>query len=182
MLDGFETIVPKECHVGILKLCRMIGTGTSPVRVRVVPEPQSMPNECGQNVQTKIQRCGGSIQHGWIIWEVPNVLIEGEFHAVWQSPAGELLCVSAREDEEGELLFLPDRSRKLCSLPVPNMGISWPYSKPVERFLEAEAAFQRFKNRHTDPNTRLAGFPKKEHEWHVRQIELVRQKIMKDGA
>ena len=177
MLADFETIVAKKFHIGIMKLCKVIGTGTLPVFIKVLPEPQSTLNQCVQNVRNKIEKHGGDIQHGWLIWEAPNVLIEGEFHAAWRSPAGALICVSPREDGEDVLVFLPDNSRKFEGLPVLNTGISWPKSSAVDRLLEKEAAFQRFKNRHPDPRTGAARFPKKEHDWHVREIEAARRMV-----
>jgi hypothetical protein len=62
-------------------------------------------------VRRKIDRDGGSIQHGWSIWERPGIFIEGIFHAVWISPDGTLIDVTPEVDNEKEILFLPDPVR-----------------------------------------------------------------------
>ncbi len=177
MYGGFETIVPKEFHAGILKLCKRIGTGTSPMFVPVSPEPYTKANECFANVQKKIARDGGEPQHGWIIWEAPKTLVEGEFHCTWRSPAGRLLCVSAREDNEDVLAFLPDHSRRFSGVPVAHISIAWPSNKNVERYLEKEVAFQRFKNQHTNPKTGELRCSMQAHRWHIGEIEAARRKI-----
>lgn len=53
---------------------------------------------------------GGRIQYGWVIWEWPNVFIEAEHHAVYESPAGQPwadITPSERDDDTCRL-FLPD--------------------------------------------------------------------------
>ena len=174
MLAGFETIVPREFHEGIQRLCKRIGTGTAPCFVEVVPEADSIFSECFRNVQRKIQRDGGESQHGWIIWEAPNILVEGEFHCIWRSPGGKLLCVSARKDNEGSLAFLPDHSRSFFGRPVGHISIAWPRRKSVEKLLELEASFQRFRSQHTDPATGLERCPKSTHDWFVNEIKRAR--------
>jgi len=48
---------------------------------------------------------------GWQIWEWPDVLAEAEYHAVWESPKGEWLDITPKDDGVDRILFLPDHGR-----------------------------------------------------------------------
>lgn len=64
---------------------------------------------------------------GWAIWEWKKVLIEAEFHAVWQRPDGTLIDITPKATAIGEILdikkilFLPDLSREYRSVSVDNI-------------------------------------------------------------
>lgn len=105
------TIAPKEITPIIRKLCQQINSGEKPVWVPVQVVAGAVPNECFGNAVMKIANSGGTIQYGWTIWEWKDVLVEGEFHAVWRSPEDKLLCVSPQVNGEKRVLFLPDNSR-----------------------------------------------------------------------
>ena len=51
---------------------------------------------------------GGTGVTGWAIWEVPQLFIEAEFHAVWRTKAGTLIDVSQPPQRFDRILFLPD--------------------------------------------------------------------------
>jgi SEC-C motif len=65
-------------------------------------------SDCYANVEEQVRRRGGSIIYGWIIWLIPNVMIEAEHHAVWCSPNGMLVCVSPHVRGERMVVFAPD--------------------------------------------------------------------------
>ncbi len=55
------------------------------------------------------QRLGGTIRFGWSIWEWPNVYIEAEHHAVYESSEGILVDVTPPADDwTVSRTFLPD--------------------------------------------------------------------------
>lgn len=105
------TYAPREKTAKVLELCNEINPGIQPVWVPVRTMRRAIPNECFENVQSKIKRDAGTIQYGWAIWEWENVLVEAEFHAVWRSPDGRLICVSPNDKNENNILFLPDDTR-----------------------------------------------------------------------
>jgi len=82
---------------------------TEPVNVPVETDPDSIALDCFGNVERRIERAGGGRRYGWTIWTHGNVMIEGEFHAVWIAPDGALLDVTPH-DGEAEILFVPDKS------------------------------------------------------------------------
>lgn len=182
MQASFRTIVPTKFHTGILALCRKIGTGSAPTYVDVAPDRDSILNDCFRNVQNRIARDGGTQQCGWILWEAENILIEAEFHCVWRTPQDKLLCISAREDGENRLAFLPDHSRRHEGRRVENIALSWPNNQSVEELLAKEAELFKFEERHVDPTTGCIRCSKKERDHFLREIELAARKYHTEQA
>jgi hypothetical protein len=111
---------PKRITPAIRKFCRTIDPTQTPVYVPVQPDRGAEPNMCFPVVNQKVQRDGGSIQHGWTIWEWPSFMLEAEFHAVWVTPDGTYLDVVPKVDGERRILFLPDSQRVWERKVVPN--------------------------------------------------------------
>lgn len=95
-----------------------LDSGSVPSFVPVLPEPGCVVAECFFNVMEKVEREGGSIRYGWIIWENPKVWLLGEFHAVWEGPDGELIDITPKADGERRILFQPDGHRVYEFAPV----------------------------------------------------------------
>ena len=112
---------PKNISPQILELCKKLDDSQTPVFVPVRPVPGAIINECFPNVEHHVKKHGGSIQYGWIIWEHPGVIIEGNFHACWIDTAGELVDVTPKQDKEKEVLFLRDTKRVYDGTPVDNV-------------------------------------------------------------
>lgn len=109
---------PDAAHPAILRLCRRI------VRVREVqrkgmlahvpvePAGEARAQHCFLNVASHVETHGGRVRHGWAIWEWPGVLLQAEFHAVWESPEGRKVDITPRAQPEGRILFLSDPERR----------------------------------------------------------------------
>ena len=115
------TRTPKRLSEAILQLSGRIVPGGAPDYVDVQARADGIPNECFGTVALQVQECGGSVQHGWAIWEWPNTMVEAEFHAVWRRPDGSLLDVTPRTDAESRILFLPDPARQFTGTAVDNV-------------------------------------------------------------
>lgn len=81
-------------------------------RVRMViadPPSSAIQGECFANVQQMVARKGGGSVLGWHLWELPGLLLEAEFHAVWRKPSGTLVDVTPQRPEfkEDRILFVP---------------------------------------------------------------------------
>lgn len=172
---------PKEIHEGVLRLCRKIGVNAAPVFVPIIAEPESMPQWCYQNVLAKVGRDGGSSVEGWCIWELPNILVEGEHHAVWKSPDGQLRCISRRNDGDAILLFLPDPRNRYEGLPIGNVRLSWPKNRHTDRWIETLESFERFKRRHTQPYTHIMRFDPSQLAYHQREVNRAAERIPKEA-
>lgn len=73
----------------------------------VDPRPGATVSECFVNVDRHVASAGGSRRLGWTIWIIPGVMIEAEFHAVWEGPGGGLTDVTPHRAGERRVLFLP---------------------------------------------------------------------------
>lgn len=102
-----ETMIPdftpkSEDDPKVLKLLgeiRRVGGGifpnAKPVYVRVSPESGAEAHDCFFVVDAKVERDGGKRILGWTLRE-ESVLMSAEFHAVWESPEGDLLDVTPK--------------------------------------------------------------------------------------
>jgi len=73
--------------------------------VRVQVDPAAKINNCYYNVSDKVKHDGGKTIYGWAIWN-SNYICEGEMHAVWQSPIGELIDITPRTNDFAEIQFV----------------------------------------------------------------------------
>jgi hypothetical protein len=67
---------------------------------------------CHANVAWLVRQYGGTTQHGWLIWQDGNHILDAEFHACWVRADDVMLDVSKRLGNEELALFLPDHKRK----------------------------------------------------------------------
>ena len=102
---------PTRISTHITAFCKEIDPTKSPVFLPLQLDPQSKPDFCYENVRNYVALHAGDIQHGWIIWELPDVFLQAEFHAVRISPVGELIDITPKVDGENKILFLPDSKR-----------------------------------------------------------------------
>ena len=151
-----DLTTPKRIHEGVLKLCAKIIADQMPTYLAAAkPEAGFAPLECFENSRRKAEVAGGSVVHGWTIWEYPRVLIEGEFHAVWRSPDGLLVDVTPRPDGEERILFLPDPSRRFEGLRVDNIRVSLSSDPAVLKLIAANEELFRIRTRGSRAFTRI---------------------------
>jgi hypothetical protein len=98
-------------------------------------------------VDAKVERDGGSSVHGWRIWEWPHVLVEAEFHAVWQSPGGELVEISPPPDRETTILFVPDLRRRYQGVAIDNVRVPLRDEALIHDFIAVSAEIVKVMNR-----------------------------------
>jgi hypothetical protein len=115
-----KTRVPISITPKIIELCHKLVPEARPMDVPVRPTKGAKPFECFANVRDKILASGGSIQHGWAIWEWPGTLVEAEFHAVWKDANGVAECVSLARNGEKQILFLADPVKVYEGTQTPN--------------------------------------------------------------
>jgi len=109
--DQNRSTTPARITKDILNLCRRIDPTQEPIWVPVKPWHKGDASFCFFNVRDKVAQDGGKVQHGWIIWENPNILVEAEFHAIWVSPENKPIDITPKEDGEAHILFIPDGIR-----------------------------------------------------------------------
>lgn len=133
---------PDRITVHVRKLCRKLGNVGEPVFVDVHPRLDSDVNDCFCDVERQVAEAGGSVQYGWLIWEMPGVFIEGEFHAVWKKPDGVLLDVSFKRDGETKVCFVSDNERMFKEQRVPTIRHAISDDPLVKRFITISSRFQ----------------------------------------
>jgi len=114
---------PQAVSEHVYRLRDKLGLATTPVFVPVRPRDGCSFLRCFHNVREWVTAQGGSVQHGWLVWETLGQLIEGEFHAVWVAPDGALEDITPQRDGETRVLFIPDPDRVYENRPVGNVRL-----------------------------------------------------------
>jgi hypothetical protein len=135
--------VPSLNDPDLAKLIQLINSGIKPIKVDVVPEEYSVENECFPNVQEKIKRDGGKQIIGWQAWKT-KIIIEAEFHAIWESKNGTLVDVTPKKIPIAQGLFfptslktfLPDPQRKYEGYQVDNVRLNITDNLIVDDFIK----------------------------------------------
>ncbi len=118
---------------------RVVPAGTA-LYVAIEPEHGSVVNDCYLNVDKQVASRGGSSVHGWAIWEWPCTMLEAEFHAVWRRPDGSLLDVTARNDAESRVLFVPDPVLRFAGQSINNVRVPLRDDALVREWIELHDA------------------------------------------
>lgn len=66
------------------------------MKIKVQPIGGAEPLMCSHNVSKRVKACGGSAVYGWEIRDDDAEILTRLSHCVWQSPEGELICVTPR--------------------------------------------------------------------------------------
>lgn len=146
---------PPEITEDVMRLCRLLDQSQTPVYVPVRPWAGSKVDSCFFNLPEKIAADGGGVQHGWTIWERPGLLVEGEFHAVWVSPAGELIDITPKKDGETEILFLPDVKRVWTGELVDNVRLPLVDNEITRRLVGDSKALFEVRKKHFKGGPRI---------------------------
>lgn len=159
----FPTITtPEEITPEILDLCRIIDPTQEPVRVPVRPATGALPGSCWFNLEDQVANFGGEYQFGWIIWEAKGLLLQGEFHACWRSPEGELIDITPKEDGEREILFQPDSKNVWTGEIVSNLRYPLSDDPRVKAFIQMNDEYDRVRKANYRPGDRVVIMPEED--------------------
>jgi len=114
-------ITPTSINRDVLKFCKEIDSTTKPIFIDVIPTKNSVYGDCYGNVENYAKKNGGRSEDGWIIWEIPKIWLEAEFHRVWVNNEGKYIDITPKEDEEKRILFLKDSQRKFTGELIDNI-------------------------------------------------------------
>jgi hypothetical protein len=128
----------------VREFCTEINS-TPPQILNYTRDDGSLPSECFENVSNKVAEAGGQAVFGWQIWEWPGVLVEAEFHSVWQSPDGELLDITPKIENEQQIVFVADPRKTYTGERVDNLRKALADNRLVHDFIRlCEASFDWF--------------------------------------
>lgn len=127
-----KTTTPKFITSSVIAFANKLNLKVTPIYLQAKTESYAKPSFCFPNVHRKIELDGGSIQHGWVIWERLGQFLEAEFHAVWKSPEGELVDITPKIDGETSVVFVAEDSLRWVGLYIPNRLFALTDSSLVE--------------------------------------------------
>ena len=127
--------VPSREEPHVAAFCDEVVPGGSPIEVACRPRLNRPQRECFPIVEEQIASVAGAMVTGWAVWERPKVFIEAEFHAVWQSPSGELLDLTPRPLMSSHILFLVDTRTKYDGRQIDNVRKPLIKDNDLKRFL-----------------------------------------------
>lgn len=128
---------------------------SAPIWIPSKPRPGARFSDCFATVDSQIADLGGEKVFGWVIWERPKVLIEGEFHAIWKAPDGTLLDLSPRPDGERHICFAADTENIYNGFQVDNVRQALSADPLVQRLIEIHTLLYQYRNRRI---ARIANF------------------------
>jgi len=139
--------VPEKIDNSVATLVEQIGVSEEPLYIDVTPEPYAEVKECFSAVNRKVDKDGGSRQLGWEIWQIPGIMIEAEFHAVWKSPKGRLVDVTPKSKPIDRILFIPDRNSEYDGAQRNNIRLNVSGKRLVDDYIRTSNAIHRLMNK-----------------------------------
>jgi hypothetical protein len=131
-----QTRTPHKITPSVLQFCSSIIQNQTPFYVPIDALPHYKLNECFNILPQHIISYGGKQIFGWSIWEWPRVMIEAEFHTVWQADNGRIIDVTPKEVGFTQILFLPDPRRKYEGCQVNNIRKALTGDKRIRRYIQ----------------------------------------------
>ena len=152
---------------------------SSGVYIEVKPSLDAKLYECIYNVRDKIKIDGGKEILGWEIWKT-DILIEAQFHSVWQSPNKVLVDITPRESEVKveNILFFPDKKLVYDGSQKDNIRFNITESRLVDDFLQLAETLFRIQNKGAKKYTNERILNSYESELY-RTIEIMKVGIYK---
>lgn len=175
------TITPPKITDKVLALCRRLDPSREPVYVPVRPFGSGIQQNCFFNVEYQVKKSGGRNQLGWIIWEMPNVLLEAEFHAVWEDSEGQLIDITPQPDGEETVLFLPDTTRTYNREPVDNVRVPLRNNEIVDEFIRLHERYAEIINTYMVDKVRPGGFLSSLPPQAVRELQSLDMRFHQIG-
>jgi len=152
-LQNFETMfekqVPKsETDSHVLVLAEKLNASHEPGFVTYEDEKGTEIGDCFFNVKKKVIRSKGRMVLGWQIWLNPGLIIEAEFHAVWEDPkTGELVDITQKEHHFPEILFVEDDKLTYEGRMLDNVRMNISGNTLVDDFIRVHEANFAFMNK-----------------------------------
>lgn len=117
-------------------LKRSLAGHPDPILVAVRPQPNCEVGNCWENIPALIDRYGGSLVSGRIIWiERTGKWLHLEAHCNWVMPDGEIIDPTPKEDGEKEIVFVEEKLRFKGST-IPCRFICCSENRLVKRYVK----------------------------------------------
>mgnify|MGYP000967549545 CR=1 FL=1 len=136
-------------------------------------------SNCFVNVQNTVDSQGGFIVYGWAIFELPKLLLEAQFHAIWRTPEGELVDVTKTDDKAQTTLFLADSTMSYQGKIIPSRQFALSDDCNVARLMSASQTAWEYQAKYqVDWGGDKVGFTKKVHWDEYRRLDERRRSAL----
>ena len=130
----------------IQKLLEKLNASHEPILLNVESETDSQIMDCLNNVKRKIERDSGKMILGWQIWKT-NLLVEAEFHAVWEDKNLNLHDITPKGISIEKILFVEDEKLTYDGTQKDSIRINTTNNELVDDLIKVCEAIYRFDNR-----------------------------------
>lgn len=131
-------IVPKIDSLPVKNLLNQLKLTGIPIHVNCHLELDADYDECFINVSKKVLSNGGRAIIGWAIWELPKIIIEAQFHSIWESPEGKFVDITPRKGNFDKVLFIEDPNLTYEGYQRNNVRIPLYQFEPIRDFIAIE--------------------------------------------
>lgn len=152
---------PKCISNDVLEFCKQINSDSNPRFIDVRNEEFGKEGECFENVKNFIKKYGGKELIGWAIWEIPQVMLEAEFHCAVKMK-DKIIDVTPRINNEKQIVFIPDPQKKYTGQSIDNLRYPIINSKVVKDFIKISEENALLQNKYCKPGDPLNNIGKNE--------------------
>lgn len=135
------------------RLIQRLSPAAQPFSVAIDPPAWAQELDCIEIVRRLTTEHGGESVLGWALWEWPRVIVEGEFHAIWKTPAGTYVDATPRSDGDKSVLFLPDPTAVVDTWQKDNVRVPVAHRREILDFIEIKERIHRARNRGCEANS-----------------------------
>ncbi len=96
--------------------------------------------------QSHVKEHGGKQIYGWCIHVWKKVMIEAEFHCIWETPDGKLIDITPKKERGKEIVFIPDPEKIYNGQQVNNIRKPIATDQDIKRFIELFEEYFRIIN------------------------------------
>lgn len=103
-------------------------------------------NECLTIVPEHVSTNGGKQKLGWCIHVWKGVLVEAEFHCVWETPEGNLVDLTPKREKGDAIIFIPAHNIKYTGVQIENIRKPLTNHPDIKEFIRLFEEYFRYMN------------------------------------
>jgi hypothetical protein len=140
------SITPAENDPHVKRLLFILNATHEQIYVDIEPEQDAIESDCVNIVAKKVAEAGGKRILGWQIWKTNNI-VEAEFHAVWETPDGDLKDLTPKPISDKQILFVEDENLVYEGKQINNIRLNYTKNPLADDFIKVCNAKFSFENK-----------------------------------